>query len=70
MVAPAATPAPVLTKLRETTQRFFNSTGERERLTQAGFLPIAGDAAVFDRLKAEESAKWGKLIRDRNIRVT
>jgi tripartite-type tricarboxylate transporter receptor subunit TctC len=70
LVAPAATPAPVLTKLRETTQRFFNSTGERERLTQAGFLPIAGDAAVFDRLKAEESAKWGKLIRDRNIRVT
>jgi tripartite-type tricarboxylate transporter receptor subunit TctC len=70
LVAPAATPAPVLTKLRETTQRFFNSTAERERLTQAGFLPIAGDAAVFDRLKAEESAKWGKLIRDRNIRVT
>jgi tripartite-type tricarboxylate transporter receptor subunit TctC len=70
LVAPAATPAPVLTKLRETTQRFFNTTAERERLTQAGFLPIAGDAAVFDRLKAEESAKWGKLIRDRNIRVT
>ena len=70
LVAPTATPGPVLTKLRETTQRFFNSTAERERLTQAGFLPIAGDATVFDRTKVEESAKWGKLIRDRNIKVT
>ena len=70
LVAPTATPAPVLAKLREGTQRFFNSPAERERLTQAGFLPIAGDAAVFDRLKAAESAKWEKLIKDRNIRVT
>jgi len=70
LVAPAATPAPVLTKLREGTQRFFNTPAERERLTQAGFLPIAGDAAMFDRLRAEETAKWGPLIRDRNIRAT
>ncbi|WP_158292230.1 Bug family tripartite tricarboxylate transporter substrate binding protein [Paracraurococcus ruber] len=70
LVAPAATPAPVLARLRETTQRYFASAAERERLTQAGFLPIAGDTAAFDRIKAEESAKWGRLIRDRNIKVT
>ena len=70
LVAPAATPAPVLAKLREATQRFFASAPERERLTQAGFVPIAGDAAAFDRIKAEESAKWGRLIKERGIKVT
>ena len=70
LVAPAATPAPVVERLRAATLRFVNSDAERRRLLQAGFLPIAGDAAVFQRNKAEELAKWGPLIRDRNIRVT
>lgn len=70
LVAPAGTPAPVLERLRAATLRFVNTPAERERLTQAGFLPIGGDAAAFERLKAEESAKWGPLIRDRKISVT
>ena len=68
LVAPIASPEPILTKLRQNTRRFFATEPERERLTQAGFLPMAGDAAAFDRIRAQETAKWGPLIRDRNIR--
>ncbi len=70
LVAPTATPEPILTKLRTGTQRFFNTAAERERLTQAGFLPMGADAEIFNRIKAQESAKWGPLIRDRGIRVS
>jgi len=70
LVAPAAIPAPVLERLRAATMRHVTSAAERERLVKAGFLPVAGDAAAFERNKAEEIAKWGPLIRARNIRVT
>ncbi|MFC7734315.1 Bug family tripartite tricarboxylate transporter substrate binding protein [Roseomonas sp. GCM10028921] len=70
LVAPAGTPATTLERLRSTSMRYASSRAERERLIQAGFLPVAGDAAAFDRQKAEESAKWGPLIHARNIRVT
>jgi hypothetical protein len=30
----------------------------------------AGDAAAFDPIKAEESVKWGRLIKERGIKVT
>jgi len=70
LVAPAGVPAPVLERLRAATMRHVASPAERARLTAAGFLPVAGDAAAFERNKAEEVAKWGPLIRNRNIRVT
>ncbi|MCR0980458.1 Bug family tripartite tricarboxylate transporter substrate binding protein [Roseomonas populi] len=70
LVAPAGVPTPVLERLRAACLRHVASAEERARLIQAGFLPVAGDAAAFERNKAEESAKWGPLIRSRNIRVT
>ena len=55
----------------------FGSIGGLEKTQAASGAKEFGD--LFNeaigrvdqyRVKAEESAKWGKLIRDRNIRVT
>jgi len=39
-------------------------------LTEAGFLPIGADGAAFSRHKAEDTAKWGAIIRQRGIRIS
>ena len=70
LVAPAGVPAPVLERLRAFALKFANSPPERQRLIQAGIAADRHEAAAFERQKAEDSAKWGPLIRDRNIRVT
>ena len=41
----------------------------RTRLAQLGGTVLAGSAADFGKLFAEETEKWGKVIRAANIKV-
>jgi tripartite-type tricarboxylate transporter receptor subunit TctC len=68
--APAGVPPAVLAKIAEAVLRWNRQAAIQAMLTQAGFLPIAADAEAFRRHKAEDSAKWGRLIRDRGIRIS
>lgn len=68
--APAGVPPAVLAKVSEAVLRWNRQEATRAMLTNAGFLPIAGDPAAFLRHKAEDSAKWGRLIRERGIRIS
>jgi hypothetical protein len=40
----------------------------REQLTEFGGTALTGSAADFRRLVAEETEKWGKVIRFANIK--
>ena len=70
MRAQAGVPPAVLAKTSEMVLRWNRLETTRAMLTQAGFLPIAGDAAAFLRHKAEDSGKWGRLVRERGIRIS
>ena len=69
MFAPAATPKPVLERLHATLSKLLAEPAVRERL-EAQSCDIVGGTpeALTDLVKAEQ-AKWGPIIRDRNITV-
>jgi tripartite-type tricarboxylate transporter receptor subunit TctC len=68
--APAGVPPAVLAKLSDAVLRWNRQDATTALLTNAGFIPIAADGAAFLQHKATDSAKWGKLIKDRGIRIS
>lgn len=68
--APAGTPAPVLRRLRTEWTKAITSPEVQQKIRSAGFLP-GGDASVeaFTRSIAADHEKFGRIIRDQNIRL-
>ena len=69
MFAPAATPKPVLERLHATLAKLLADPSVRERL-EAQSCEIIGSSpeALTELIKAEQ-AKWGPIIREKNITV-
>ena len=68
-VAPAGLPKPVLAMLHEAVQKALESKEVREQLAAAGGIPLPGPTAQFDKLLKSDAARYGKLIREANIRL-
>jgi tripartite-type tricarboxylate transporter receptor subunit TctC len=67
-VAPAGLPKPVLEKLHDAVQKAIDSKEVREQLAAAGGVPLPGPTAQFERLLKSDAARYGKLIREANIK--
>ncbi|MBI2959576.1 MAG: tripartite tricarboxylate transporter substrate binding protein [Betaproteobacteria bacterium] len=69
LFAPAGTPAAAVAKLHEATQAVLNTPEVREAVAKLGLetFPIASSAAFSEQVRTEV-AKWGKIIRDANIK--
>ena len=67
IVAPAATPQPVIAKLNEAIDRILKSEDIKRRLAGLGVEPVGGPPEAFARHIRVESDKWGKLIKSANI---
>ena len=67
-VAPAGLPKPIQAKLHEAVQKALESTEVRDQLAAAGGIALPGPAAQFDKLLRSEAARYGKLIREANIK--
>ena len=68
MFAPAGTPAPVVSRLNQEIVRVLQRNELRERLFNAGMEVVAGTPAQLTATMKSEMARWGKLIKDANIR--
>jgi tripartite-type tricarboxylate transporter receptor subunit TctC len=68
LFAPPGTPAPVLARLGAALRATTEDPELRARLAPHGVVLETGDAAALARTLAEETAMWGALIRDANIR--
>jgi tripartite-type tricarboxylate transporter receptor subunit TctC len=69
MIAPAGTPRPVIERLNTTLTRILTGPDMKEKFdTQSGEI-VASTPEYFGELIKSESAKWGKVIREKNIRV-
>lgn len=66
--APAGTPAPIIERLGAEMRRIMLSPATRARLEPLAIDPVGGTVAEFGPYAAAERAKWGDLIRRRNIR--
>jgi tripartite-type tricarboxylate transporter receptor subunit TctC len=69
MFAPAATPKPVLERLHAAMSRIVADTALREKFESQGCELVGGTPEALARLVREDQAKWGRIIRDKNITV-
>jgi tripartite-type tricarboxylate transporter receptor subunit TctC len=69
LLAPAGTPRPVIERIHREVARIVALPDIKERLTALGFVPIANTPQEFAERITVEIAKWGKVVRDANIRI-
>ncbi|MGE5640642.1 MAG: Bug family tripartite tricarboxylate transporter substrate binding protein [Clostridia bacterium] len=63
LLAPAGTPADIVSRLSAETMRSMQSADTREALGKQGFDVVASSPEEFSRWIRSESAKWAKVIR-------
>jgi tripartite-type tricarboxylate transporter receptor subunit TctC len=67
LVAPAATPKPIVQKLHEEVQKALQTKEVRERMNAVGGEVVQGSAEMFTNLIRSERARYSKLVREANI---
>ncbi|MES2561385.1 MAG: tripartite tricarboxylate transporter substrate binding protein [Pseudomonadota bacterium] len=68
LLAPAATPTPIVTRLHEAVVKILAVSDMRDKLGAQGFEPVGGTPAEFSAYIKSEIAKWGRVIRDAGIK--
>jgi tripartite-type tricarboxylate transporter receptor subunit TctC len=66
--APKNTPIEVVDRLNKEINTALGDRRILARLSELGASPIAGSPADFGKLIADETEKWGKVIRAANIK--
>jgi tripartite-type tricarboxylate transporter receptor subunit TctC len=69
VLAPAATPAPVVERLNREINAALTSPAVAPRLRELGLDPMSGPVAPFQALLRTETARWGGLIRELGLRA-
>jgi tripartite-type tricarboxylate transporter receptor subunit TctC len=68
LFAPAKTPAPVIAKLNAAVTAALNDPELNKKLVDAGAIPAAGTPAELSEHLKTELERWGKVIKDKNIK--
>ncbi len=68
MMAPKATPTEILEKLNKEINAGLADAKMQERIAQLGCIPLPLSRAAFGKLIADETEKWGKVIKAANIK--
>jgi tripartite-type tricarboxylate transporter receptor subunit TctC len=69
LMAPAGTPQDVIDRVYRDSAKILGSEEFRAKLAQQGMRPVGNSPAEFSALIREESARWGKVIRDRGLAI-
>ena len=69
ILAPAQTRPEIVARLNEEANKALNVPEIRERMLGLGGTIEGGEPAVLSELLRSETARWGRLIRERNIRM-
>ena len=68
-LAPAHTPQPIVGRLNAEMVKVLQRNEVRERLMGDGFEVVGSTPDEYAAMIKKEGAKWGKLIKEVNIRV-
>jgi tripartite-type tricarboxylate transporter receptor subunit TctC len=68
LLAPANTPAAVISKLHGAFVSAINDPAVKDKLIQSGAIPVANSPAEFGKFLKEEFDRWGKVVRERGIK--
>jgi tripartite-type tricarboxylate transporter receptor subunit TctC len=69
LIAPAGTPRPVIDRLNGALAKILATSDMKEKFDAQAAEIVASTPEQFAELIKSESAKWGKIIREKNIRV-
>ena len=67
LVAPAATPKPIVSKLHAEVQKALQTKEVKDRMNAVGGEVVPGSAEMFAHLIRSERARYDKLVREANI---
>jgi tripartite-type tricarboxylate transporter receptor subunit TctC len=68
LLAPAKTPPAVVAKVRDAVVAVLEAPDVRETLLQSGAVPAPTSSAEFGKILSEELARWGRVVREKNIK--
>jgi len=69
VLAPARTPAAIVAKLNAGISAALNDPGVRARLAQNGVTPAPNAPEEFAQYLRDEHTRWGRIIREKGIKV-
>jgi tripartite-type tricarboxylate transporter receptor subunit TctC len=69
LLAPAGTPADVVTRVQQETAKALATAAMKERLLSQGAIPSGITSAEFARFIAAETAKWAKVVKSSGAKV-
>lgn len=69
IIAPAGTPAPVVSLLNSEISRIIRKPEIQKRLTDLGLLAIDGSPVQFQKVIDQEKVKWADVIRKSNLKI-
>jgi tripartite-type tricarboxylate transporter receptor subunit TctC len=71
LVAPAGTPADIIKKINKDVAKVISDPAFAEKyLAAQGLEPIVGSPEQFASYIRAETVKWGKFVKDANIKIT
>ena len=68
IVAPKGTPAEIVKKLHDTVSAILADPQAKARIADLGATPFVSSSADFAKFIADDTQKWGKVIRSANIK--
>ena len=69
LLAPAGTPISLLDKLNREANAVLAETDMKKRFASEGAIPMPMSRPEFEKLMAEETAKWAKVARETGIKI-
>ncbi len=69
IVAPRTTPAEIISKLNQEINLALTDSKITRRISELGDAPLSLSSSEFAKLVAEETGKWGKVIREANVKA-
>jgi len=69
LMAPAATPKPILERLSAAVNKIINAPDVKENWSKQGAVPMAMTPDEFGKFLRADIAKWSKLVKDTHMKV-
>ena len=69
LMAPAGTPQPIIARLRDAIVEAIRAPEAKAALEAQGAQPVGGTPEELAAVIAADTARWGKVIRDANIKI-
>ncbi len=69
MLAPAGTPGAIVKRMNAVVVKALETPEVQKRLTDLGAVPAPSSPEEFRKILRDEGERWGKLIREKNIRA-